>query len=246
MLKGLDLFSGIGGVSLGLREYVRPIAYCEIDPYCQEVLLSRMADGLLPNNPIWNDITTLQSCDFSEYPEIIYAGFPCQGISCAGHGKGLEDERSGLFFEIVRLANEIEPKFIFLENVPAITSRGGIQVIEAITSMGYDCRWCTISAESVGAPHKRDRWFLLAHSNSQPSEQTYQISKPNQAEEETWLRSARQVRGNVYTSYWQENKSPVFRMDDGIPFELDRAKSLGNSVVPQQVKKAFEVLMGLD
>jgi DNA (cytosine-5)-methyltransferase 1 len=123
-----------------------------------------MANELLYAAPIWDDIKTLRGSDFNGAIDIIYGGFPCQDISIAGHGKGLDGERSGLFFEIMRLAKEIEPKFIFLENVPAITSRGGLQVVREIASMGYDCRWCTISASSVGALHKRNRWFLLAYS----------------------------------------------------------------------------------
>jgi DNA (cytosine-5)-methyltransferase 1 len=166
MLNGLDLFTGIGGITLALRDYVRPVAYCEIEPYCQSVLLSRMQERNLPQAPIWNDIRTLP---INELPEIdiIYGGFPCQDISCAGTGKGLEGERSGLFFEIVRISKEIKPQFIFLENVPAITTRGGLQVVREIASMGYDCRWCIISAASVGAVHLRKRWFLLAHSNGE-------------------------------------------------------------------------------
>ncbi|CAB4164204.1 Dcm Site-specific DNA methylase [uncultured Caudovirales phage] len=163
MLNGLDLFSGIGGLSIALKEWVRPIAYCEIDPYCQGVLLSRMYDGCLQSAPIWDDITTLNGQSFLGFVDIIFGGFPCQDISVAGNGKGLAGERSGLFFEIVRLAKEIKPKFIFLENVPAITSRGGLQVVKEITEMGYDCRWCVISAASIGALHRRERWFLLAH-----------------------------------------------------------------------------------
>lgn len=76
----------------------------------------------------------------------------------------MDGERSGLFFEIARLAKEIKPKFLFLENVQAITTRGGLRVVECITEMGYDCRWCVISAASVGALHRRERWFLLANS----------------------------------------------------------------------------------
>jgi len=157
MLNGIDLFSGIGGISLALSEYVRPLAYCEIDPYCQAVLLSHQHKGTLPAAPIWDDIRTFPYGWFVDWIDIIYAGFPCQGISVAGHGKGLADERSGLFWEIVRLAKEIKPKFLFLENVPAITSRGGGTVVSALTEMGYDCRWCVISAASVGACHRRDR-----------------------------------------------------------------------------------------
>jgi DNA (cytosine-5)-methyltransferase 1 len=78
----------------------------------------------------------------------------------------LEGERSKLFYEILRLSKEIQPKFIFLENVPAITSRGGLRVTQEIASLGYDCRWCIISAASIGALHKRERWFLLAHARS--------------------------------------------------------------------------------
>lgn len=74
-------------------------------------------------------------------------------------------KQSGLFFEIIRLAKEIKPKFLFLENVPAITTRGGLQVVNEIASLGYDCRWCVISAASVGALHRRERWFLLAHAD---------------------------------------------------------------------------------
>lgn len=164
MLNGLDLFSGIGGLSIALNEWVRPIAYCEIDPYCQGVLLSRMADKRINAAPIWDDIKTFVAEDFTSCCDIITGGFPCQDISVAGNGKGLAGERSGLFWEIVRLAKEIKPQFIFLENVPAILVRGGSSVVQAITEMGYDCRWCVISAASVGALHRRERWFLLAYS----------------------------------------------------------------------------------
>lgn len=183
VLNGLDLFSGIGGMSLALREWVRPIAYCECDPYCQAVLLSRMDAGQIVNAPIWDDVRTLgvESGVFPRrFVDCIYGGFPCQDISIAGAGRGLDGERSGLFFEVVRLAKQVEPSWIFLENVPAITSRGGLRVVGEITELGYDCRWCVISAASVGAPHKRERWFLLAHSDSNASERKlYYIRKKN-------------------------------------------------------------------
>lgn len=169
MLNGLDLFSGIGGLSIALSDWIVPQAYCEIDKYCRGVLLCRMQSGDIPNSPIWDDIKTLSLTDMDTGTslmsiDIIYGGFPCQDISVAGHGKGLAGERSGLFFEIVRLAKEIKPSFLFLENVPAITSRGGLEVVEEITKMGYDCRWCVISAASIGALHRRERWFLLGYS----------------------------------------------------------------------------------
>ncbi len=276
MLNGLDLFSGIGGISLALRDYVRPIAYCEIDPYCQGVLLSRMACGELQTSPIWDDVQTLGK-DSGSFPinsiDIIYGGFPCQDISIAGLGKGLEGERSGLFFEIIRLAKEIKPKFIFLENVPAISTRGGLQVVNEFTTMGYDCRWCTISAASVGALHKRDRWFLLAHPAiesairyAERTEKEYALStflctlsNPNrkprieadtsaeseQSEGETRRGFTGQYWPFESRKHWQKAVSGVCRTSDGVSFHVDRLRGLGNSVCPQQAKKAFEILMGL-
>lgn len=240
-LSGLSLFTGIGGIDVALSDYVRPVAYCEIDTYCQSVLLSRISDGSLPDAPIWDDIKSL-SYDGRNCPEIdiIYGGFPCQDISIAGNGKGLEGQRSGLFFEIVRVAKEIKPKFIFLENVPAITVRGGLRVVREIAEMGYDCRWCVISASDVGAPHKRERWFLLAHSKSE------RFGKGGLPVGEK-KKDTHTIIGNEYRIWNAENEnpSPFCGMDDGIPQRLDRIKALGNAVVPHQAGKAFQILSGL-
>ena len=275
LLNGLSLFTGIGGIDVALSEYIQPIAYCEIDPYCQSVLLQRMQEGNLPKAPIWDDVCTLP---FNELPstEIIYGGFPCQGISVAGLGKGLEDERSGLFFQIVRLAKEIKPQFLFLENVPAITTRGGLQVVREIAEMGYDCRWCVISASGVGALHRRERWFLLANSDCErcksqrresikfenkqtrsslcckndsnthsiASEQTCEKTKPINGQWDAWRDYSRLYRPFKSRDDWQEIVGKICRVDDGVPNRVDRLKSIGNSVVPQQVRKAFEILLG--
>ncbi len=163
-LNGLDLFSGIGGLSLALSEWVRPIAYCENDRYAQAVLLSRMHDGKIARAPIWDDVLTLTGEDIPDELDLIYGGFPCQDISVAGAGRGMDGERSGLFFQVVRLVEEINPAFVFLENVPAIRTRGLDRVIRAFTDIRYDCRWTCVSAAEVGAPHLRKRWFMLAHS----------------------------------------------------------------------------------
>ena len=246
MLNGLDLFSGIGGLSIALSEWIRPIAYCEIDPYCQGVLLSRISDRALPNSPIWDNIKTL-SYDGRNWPriDIIYGGFPCQDISIAGKKKGLDGERSSLIYDMLRVVGEIKPKFLFLENVPQIIKLGGNEIINKIVSLGMDCRWACISAASCGAPHRRDRWFLLAYSNSQPSWETNSETEFIASPKTPWVRYSRQVGGNIPKNYWKENKCPFHGMDDGLPFELDRAKSLGNSVVAQQAREAFKLLMGL-
>lgn len=240
MLNGLSLFSGIGGIDFALREWIRPIAYCEIDPFCQAVLLSRIANGDLGFAPIWDDINTLESSFLDRFVDIVFGGFPCQDISVAGNGKGLDGKRSGLFFEIVRVAKEIKPKFIFLENVPAITSRGGIQVVREIASLGYDCRWCVISAASVGAKHKRERWFLLAHAQSLGCRQGGLSIREKKGQSVSF--------DDIEYYKWHkepENKLEMAGMVDGIQGRVDRIRALGNSVVPLQVRKAFQILSGI-
>lgn len=247
MLNGLDLFSGIGGLSLALSEWVRPISYCEIDGYYQGVLLNQMAKGSLSRAPIWDDIRSLDGYEnFSNCVDIIYGGFPCQDISIAGHGKGLAGERSGLFFEIVRLAKEIKPKFIFLENSDVIPTRGGKQIIESLTNIGFDCRWIVKSAREEGSPQMRKRWFCLAYSNSKSSIETNKIAQSIQSKETTWIRSSGQNRRNLSDSYWKTNKSPLLGVDDGISFRVDRARCLGNSVCIEQAREAFKELIGLE
>lgn len=319
-MNGLDLFSGIGGISVALCDYVRTVAYCELDTFCQAVLLSRMSTGELDNAPIWDDVKTLCGKQFKGHIDIILGGFPCQDISVAGLGKGLEGERSGLFFEIKRLAHEIRPSFIFLENVPAITSRGGTRVITEIAQMGYDCRWLVISAASVGALHKRERWFLLAHAVdngafasadrgstrecalqrqeqreqaesfgqvkragclssdvANPLREGSQVSSAKQFENEsaqymrtilcnddsessqqantcaesfarewgTWGRPARHYWPFESIEHWQKTVSEMGKCSHRIQNHVDRLRALGNSVVPCQVREAFEILSGL-
>lgn len=237
MLNGLDLFSGIGGLSLALAPWVQPIAYCENDRYAQAVLLSRMFDGFISQAPIWDDVREL-SIGVVTRADIIYGGFPCQDISVAGHGIGLEGKRSGLVFELLRLCKEIRPTFIFLENVPAIRTRGAEQVGKTLAAMGYDCRWDVISASEVGAPHLRKRWFLLAYSVS------------DELRNESWRRSGKKGKSSLESCYfgkesWRETGPDICGVDDGLPFRVDALRGLGNAVVPLQAREAFKRLMGI-
>ena len=237
-MNGLDLFSGIGGITLALSEWVRPITYVEIDRYGQAVLASRMADGLLHPAPIWDDVNTLHASDLPAKPDIIYGGFPCQDLSLAGLQKGLGGERSGLFFQVIRLAQECRPEFVFLENVPGIYSNGIERVLEEISAIGYDCRYGVLSAEDVGARHKRERWFLLAHARSQGLEGVHE--KAGQEHLQPTSRNPWEQRD---IQEW-EPEPDVARVAHGIPFRMDRTKALGNSVVPAQVTEVFKRLMG--
>lgn len=235
LLRGLDLFSGIGGNTLALQKYIRTIAYCEFDRHAQSVLLSRIKSGDIKPAPIWDDIRTLKAEHFSSPIDIIIGGFPCQDISVAGRGAGIEGgERSGLFYEIIRLTKELKPTFIFLENVPAIRTRGLDIVLQELTKAGYDCKWTMLSASSVGALHKRERWFLLAYSVQSGLERQWKESSRVSSQFE-----------NSSNESWRSSEPDVGRVANGTALRMDRLKRLGNAVVPQQAKEAFELLMGI-
>lgn len=242
MLYGMDLFSGIGGLTIALKPWVTPVLYCENDRYAQAVLLSRQASGFLPVAPIWDDVQTLLRDDLPLEIDILYGGFPCQDISIAGNGAGLEGSRSGLFFEIIRLVRLLRPRFVFLENVPAIAVRGLNRVVMEFTALRYDCRWTIVSATELGAPHLRERWFLLAH----PMREGLQEPRTDSP---TKSQNGGQPRvpsiSRVQAPLWQESASDVCGMDDGLSPKTHRIRALGNAVVPLQARTAFERLMGL-
>jgi DNA (cytosine-5)-methyltransferase 1 len=242
-MYGLDLFSGIGGIGLALEPWVRTVAYCEQDRYAQSVLLSRMQSGQIDRAPIWDDVTTLQT-ELLPRIDIIFGGFPCQDLSVAGRGAGLAGERSGLFFEIARLVRECQPQFVFLENVPAIRTRGGEIVVKELASIGYDCRWTTLSAAAVGAPHKRERWFLLAHPTSERIQGLWTSGQQEPSSHgKTGLPLRKSERG-IQTNW--DVEPGMGRVAHGVSSRAHRIKCLGNSVVPLQVRKAFKKLSGLN
>ena len=260
-MRSIDLFSGIGGITNALEEWCEPVVYCENEPYAQSVLLSRMQKGDLPKAPIWDDVCTLST---EELPEIdlICGGFPCQDISIAGRKEGLGGERSGLVYEIFKIADKAKAPFIFLENVPNIRTYGAETVCKELSQRGYDSRWCMLSARALGAPHKRERWFLLAHRNSYGSgkgsrKEVYKgISEaerknsddllpklPNTKSE--GLQRCKHKERRVARYDWWETEPDILRVVNGIPRQNDRIKALGNSVVPQCVREAFKILSGL-
>ena len=166
VLHHLSLFSGYEGFGLGLRLAclpVRTVGYVEIDDYCQRILQARMRDGLLDWAPIVRDIRCADFRPMAGLVDIITAGFPCQPHSVAGLRAGAEDERN-LWPDTLRTIGQVGPRFAMLENVPGITSNGYAgTVVGQLSEIGYDCRWGIVSAAEVGAPHRRARWWCLAH-----------------------------------------------------------------------------------
>lgn len=158
-LRTLDLFSGIGGFSLGLERTggFETVAFCEIDKKARLVLRKHWKDV-----PIFEDVTTLKGDQLGTI-DVICGGFPCQDISLAGKGAGLEGARSGLWWQFHRLIKETHPQWVIAENVSALRSRGLDTVLRSLSEIGYDAEWHCIPASAVGAPHQRDRIWIVAY-----------------------------------------------------------------------------------
>lgn len=164
-MKVLDLFSGIGGFSLGLeRTGMETVAFCEISPVCRHLLAHHW-----PDVPCFDDVTTLTGEQVGPI-DVICGGFPCQDISFAGKGAGLAGERSGLWREYARLVRELRPAFVIVENVAALLGRGLGDVLGDLAALGYDAWWDCIPASAVGAPHRRDRLWVVAYARGQQHE----------------------------------------------------------------------------
>jgi DNA (cytosine-5)-methyltransferase 1 len=164
-LRELALFAGAGGGILGGKLLGwRTICAVEWEPYASCVLAARQNDGLLPPFAIWDDIQTFDGRPWRGIVDVISGGFPCQDISAANiNGDGLDGERSGMWREMARVVGEVRPRFVFVENSPMLTSLGGTRVVGDLAALGYDTRWTVMGAADIGAPHQRDRFWLVAH-----------------------------------------------------------------------------------
>lgn len=249
----LDLFSGIGGFSLGLeRAGFKTVAFCEIDPFCRRVLARHW-----PDVPCYDDIATLSAArlaaDGIGRIDAICGGFPCQDISLAGSGLGLDGERSGLWREYARLIREVRPRFVFVENVSALLGRGLGDVLGDLAALGYDALWNSIPAAAVGAPHRRDRlWIVAADADQRRVESKGPVCAGRDAADgcasddpdarsirlAQWRGLQRSIARQVAAAStpWDWSAEPPFRrVHDGVRKRVERArlKALGNAVVPQ-------------
>ena len=252
-----SLFSGIGGIDLGLdRAGMKCIWQCEVDPYACRVLEKHW-----PGVKRYGDITQV-NWEEAERPDLICGGFPCQDISFAGKGAGLSGARSGLFYEAIRAVRILRPGYVILENVAALLVRGLDAVLGTLAEVGYDAEWHCIPAAAVGTPHIRDRVFILAYPKSERCKEAWEY-RPQQSTK--WIH--RECSQKVFTNDrseriqggkqgtvpriksipWSENvrgaeewlrrpdlPEPLFRRSgDGVPYWLDRLRCIGNAVVPQ-------------
>ena len=241
-LRSFHLFAGAGGgilADLILGHGV--IGACEIEKYPRYVLLARQRDGILPDFPIWDDVCTLDGKPWRGSVDILCGGFPCQDISAAGKGAGITGERSGLWKEYARLIGEMRPQFVFAENSPLLRTRGLGVVLEDLAALGYNARWGVLGARDVGAPHKRDRMWVLAYATSVGLQ--------------GWGMASRQPTiTNVFAEVFPTRKvceedskklkaKPyILGKSHGLANVMDRLKAIGNGQVPMCAAVAFRIL----
>ena len=221
----------MGGVLLGWRT----VCAVELDPYCRSVLLARQRDGHLPRFPIWDDVRTFDGRPWRGRVDVISGGFPCQDISVAGSGAGINGTRSGLWGEMARVVAEVRPRWVLVENSPALTVRGLHVVLGALAEMGFDAEWGRFSACSLGAPHMRKRLFILAYA---ASVRRARCQAPNDREarhHERWL--PQPERGGGWAA-----EPDLARVADGVANGVDRVRAIGNGQVPAVAAMAFTML----
>lgn len=239
-MRELSLFSGAGGGLLASKHLLnwKTIGYVEIDEYCQKVLRQRITDGYLDPAPIFGDIRKFISEGYAEsykgMVDVVSGGFPCQDISCQGSGKGIDGEKSGLWKEMFKVVCKVKPKYVFVENSPALVVRGLGTVLRDLATMGFNARWGVFSAADAGAPHIRERIWILADSNGD----RLAWCRPQTAKIEHTLES-------FLLQHWPARpgtQSDIPRMANGLANKMDRIKAIGNGQVPQVAALAWKIL----
>jgi DNA (cytosine-5)-methyltransferase 1 len=167
-INTLSLCSGYGGLELGIdlatQGRNKTVAYVEWEAYAQATLVARMEESTLDKAPIWDDLTTFDGKPWRGKVDLITAGFPCQPWSVAGRQKGIEDDR-WIWEDIFRIVCEVQPSYVFLENVTGLINGGLEHVLGSLAQVGFDAEWCSVKASDVGAAHQRERVFILAYTD---------------------------------------------------------------------------------
>ena len=199
-MKVLDLFSGIGGFSLGLeRAGMETVAFCEFDKHAQAILKKHW-----PEVPIHEDVRTLDGKQYRGAVDVVCGGFPCQDLSAAGKQAGIDGDRSGLYREMLRIIGECMPRYAIFENVSGLLSgesgRWFAQFLYDLASVGYDAEWHCISASFLGARHHRDRVWIIAYASSNDGYASENETSGEQREKSTLFNSAKSSNHATHAS----------------------------------------------
>ncbi|MBU6232511.1 DNA cytosine methyltransferase [Patescibacteria group bacterium] len=258
-MRELALFAGAGGGILeGLLLGWRTVCAVEMDSYARSVLLARQNDGTLAPFPVWDDIRTFDGTAWRGTIDVVSGGFPCQDISTAGSGAGINGARSGLWKEMARVICEVRPRFAFVENSPMLTSRGLGTVLGDLAQMGFDARWGVLGADDCGAPHKRKRIWIVANANGarelQPqgrernerrraSNGRAQMANTKSTIGKGLRTEQNKEQGGSTDSGWWPSEPDVGRVAHGVAFRVDRIKALGNGQVPRVAATAWRLMV---
>jgi DNA (cytosine-5)-methyltransferase 1 len=269
-LNELALFAGAGGGLLG-GKLLGWNTVCAVEwmPYPASVLCARQNDGLLPTFPIWDDVQTFDGKPWRGIVDVVSGGFPCQDISAAGKGAGIDGARSGMWKQMARIIHEVRPGFVFVENSPMLTSRGLGTVLGDLAAMGFDARWGVLGAADVGANHQRDRIWIVGtladpkkllgngcNDNARISLEREPQSKfgNNCGPEVMANANSAQRQGNKCAqrikaqhaitggASWWATEPNVGRVANGVAARLDRLKATGNGQVSSVAATAWQIL----
>jgi len=270
-LRELALFAGAGGGILGGKLLGwRTVCAVERDAYAAQVLAQRQNDGILEAFPIWSDVTTFDGKPWRGIVDVISGGFPCQDISSAGKGAGIDGDRSGLWGEFARIIGEVRPTYAFVENSPMLTLRGLDRVLCDLAALGYSAEWGVISASDLGAKHERQRIWIVAHANNL-TERGLSVGKGEkkplscfggEISDTAGVRQsgqgkyARRIdkaadcnrKANRIIDICQRSGGPwlvesgLDRVVNGVAHRMDRLKAIGNGQVPVVAATAFDLL----
>jgi len=239
-MNELALFAGAGGGILGGKLLGwRTVCAVEWEQYPASVLCARQNDGLLPPFPIWDDVQTFDGKPWRGIVDVVSGGFPCQDISAAGRGAGIDGERSGMWGEMARIICEVQPRFVFVENSPMLTSRGLGRVLGDLASMGFDARWGVLGAADVGANHQRDRIWIVANSMCQRWSGRQVITSTRKGGPWCEQQFARLLEDSEKLAIPTSSGRGIH---DGVASKVDRLKAIGNGQVPRVAETAWRIL----
>src|SRR3990167_9307463 len=239
-LRELALFAGAGGGILGGKLLGwKTVCAVEWGEYPASVLCARQNDGILPPFPIWDDVQTFDGKPWHGLVDVVSGGFPCQDISVAWKGAGITGERSGMWQHMARIINEVRPQYVLVENSPMLTSRGLGRVLGDLAEMGFDARWGVLGAAHVGAPHLRERIWILANSDGRHSNGWRRALQMGRF----WSTEKDANNGNRERVEWP-TESPVGILADGVAARVEQLTALGNGQVPAVAATAWRMLGG--
>ena len=247
-MNELALFAGAGGGILGGKLLGwRTVCAVEWEPYPASVLCARQNDGLLPPFPIWDDVQTFDGKPWRGIVDVVSGGFPCQDISAAGKGAGIDGERSGMWGHMARIIREVQPNYVLVENSPMLVSRGLDRVLGDLAEMGFDAKWGVLGGDSVGINTKRDRIWILANSNKVGWSATRERKVDQKFKVKTnfpWKNSTnREDNLRLFRErYSDEVLSGTFRGIDDMAQRMDALGAIGNGQIPAVAATAWKVL----